>query len=94
MPQLAHDPQIQAKLKADFSFNWEQTPRKKRSLRETIKISLYRDELILFVREVDYLTEHPEDIQWLKDNLRPRLWRKFVAEYNKRKASAAPVLEE
>ncbi|KAK2765339.1 hypothetical protein FQN54_008185 [Arachnomyces sp. PD_36] len=94
MPELARDPRVLAKLKTDFSFTRESTPRKKRPLREKIKEKLYRDELILFVSEMNYLREHPEDIQWLKDNLRLRLWQKFVAEFNRRKGSGAPPLEE
>lgn len=68
--ELAHDPQIKAKLKLSFSFTRqpEPGPHKKRPLHEYIKTNLNRGEITLFVSEMDYLKEHPEDVQWLKED--------------------------
>lgn len=41
-----------------------------------------------------YMREHPEDVEWLKAHLRPRLWRKFVAEMNRFKPRGAPNIQE
>ena len=37
---------------------------------------------------------NPEDIEWLKANVRPRFWRKFVAQANKYKMSSELDIEE
>jgi hypothetical protein len=36
------------------------------------------------------MRENPEDVEWLKTRVRPRLWRKFVAEVNVNKPPGAP----
>jgi hypothetical protein len=43
---------------------------------------------------MDYMREHPEDVMWLKVHVRPRLWRKFVAEMNANKSPSDPDIEE
>ena len=36
------------------------------------------------------MREHPEDLKWLKDHVRPRLWTKFVAQMNVSKSRGDP----
>jgi len=43
---------------------------------------------------MDYMREHPEDVEWLKAHVRPRFWRKFVNEVNISKPPGAPDIQE
>jgi hypothetical protein len=40
------------------------------------------------------MREHPEDLEWLKANVRPRFWQKFLTQVNDNKAPGAPDIEE
>jgi hypothetical protein len=94
MPQLAQDPIIHAKLKEDFPFTYRPDPqRAKRPIREIVKSRLYCDDN-LPNSNMEFMREHPEDMQWLKTHVRPRFWRKFVSEMNKWKPRGAPDIEE
>lgn len=95
LPQLATDPEIQAKLKEEVPFTWQPSKREKPKLPipKLIKSRLYCEEYIP-ISEMDYMREHPEDVKWLKDHLRPRLWTKFVAQMNANKSSGDPDIEE
>lgn len=44
--------------------------------------------------EMDHMREHLEDLKWLKAHVKPRFWRKFVADTNARRPLNAPILEE
>jgi hypothetical protein len=43
---------------------------------------------------VDYIREHPDDVEWLKANVRPRFLRKFLTQVNNYKPPGAPDIEE
>ncbi|KAK2865076.1 hypothetical protein FQN49_003936 [Arthroderma sp. PD_2] len=84
MPHLAQEPAIQEMLKTDFSFTWKPRPKREpRPVRKNIKYRLYSDDGIP-TEELKYIRDHPEDMQWLKENMRPRFWEKFLAVYNSR----------
>lgn len=93
MSQLAQDPMIWAKLKEHFPFTWEPSQREKHLRREIIKSKLYCD-ATLSDFDLEFMREHPEDMQWLKTHARPRFWRKFASEANKWKPQGAPNIEE
>ena len=96
LPQLAKDPQIQAKLK-EVPFTEEPPdPSKKREkppVRKLVKSMLYCDEHIP-PEELQYMRDHPEELEWLKSNVRPRLWRKFVDYANRFREPHIPKIEE
>ncbi|KAK2739594.1 hypothetical protein FQN57_006556 [Myotisia sp. PD_48] len=94
MPELAQDPKIRAHLKSDeSSFTYKPPKRPKPTTRESIKLCLYSDGN-LNRKLVNIVRENPEDLQWLKANLRPRFWEIFVAEANKTKPMGAEDIEE
>ncbi|KND87594.1 hypothetical protein TOPH_07718 [Tolypocladium ophioglossoides CBS 100239] len=94
LPQLAKDPKIQARLKGTpFTWQPKDPNRAKTPIRRLIKESLYCDEDISST-DLDYMREHPEDLQWLKGHIRPRFWRKFIAMLNARKPPGALDIEE
>jgi hypothetical protein len=43
---------------------------------------------------MDYMREHPEDVEWLKSHIRPRFWQKFVTELNANKPPSASDIQE
>jgi len=84
---------IQTKLKEDFPFTWQASKHAKRPRREMVKAKLYCD-ATLSNFDLEFMREHPEDMQWLKTHVRPRFWRKFVSEANTWKPEGAPDIEE
>ncbi|KAF2105731.1 hypothetical protein BDV96DRAFT_655306 [Lophiotrema nucula] len=95
LPQLATDPEIQAKLKEEVPFTWKPSKRERSDvpIPRLVKSRLAYEEN-LRSSEMDYMREHPEDAQWLKAHVRPRLWRRFVAEMNANRSPDDPVIEE
>ncbi|KAB8223942.1 hypothetical protein BDV33DRAFT_199989 [Aspergillus novoparasiticus] len=94
LPQLAKDPKIQAKLKEDVPFTYRRRlKREKPPIRKLVKSRLYCEENLL-ISEMDHMRESPEDLEWLKTHVRPRFWRKFVAEGNANKPPDAPDIQE
>ncbi|KAH8817338.1 hypothetical protein F5884DRAFT_830412 [Xylogone sp. PMI_703] len=91
---LAADPKIQAGLK-DFHFTRQ--PKKREELEvpipRLVKSRLYYEEH-LSDSEMDHMRKHPEDMEWLKAHIRPRLWRKFVVEMNAYRSDSDPVIKE
>ncbi|KAH8762226.1 hypothetical protein F5882DRAFT_383933 [Hyaloscypha sp. PMI_1271] len=102
LPQLAKDPEIQAKLKTDVPFTRQPSEREKPPIRAPrggpdsttlVKSRLCCEEDIP-ISEVDYIRAHPEDVEWLKANVRPRFLRKFSTQVNNNKPPGAPDIEE
>jgi hypothetical protein len=62
-------------------------------MRKLVKSRLYCDEN-LDVLEMNYMRDHPEDLEWLKAHVRPRFWRKFVERINAKKPPGAPDIQE
>ncbi len=80
----------QAKLKTDIPFTWQPSEREKPPIRKLVKSRLYCQEYI----PISEVREHPEDVGWLKANVRPRFWRKFLTQVNDNKPPGAPDIEE
>lgn len=57
LPQLAKDPEIQAKLKEDVPFTQKPSEREKPPIRKLVKSRLYCDDN-LAISEMDYMREH------------------------------------
>lgn len=94
LPQLAKDPEVQAKLIKYAPFTPQPSEnREPRPIRRLIKSRLY-DDSGLPNEEIEYMREHPEDLEWLKAHVRPRIWRKFVAVANARKPPGTLDIEE
>ncbi|KND87598.1 hypothetical protein TOPH_07717 [Tolypocladium ophioglossoides CBS 100239] len=69
--KLSKDPKIQAKLKGvPFTYQPKDPNRVKAPIRRLVKERLYCDESF-WPEEMDYMREHPEDLQWLKGHVRP-----------------------
>lgn len=74
-------------LKRSYPFTWKnpppvQSPRAP-TLPEYVFIKLH-EELEILDQELDFMSEHPEDVKWLKDNLPPELISKFESLMNSR----------
>lgn len=84
---------MQALLAKHAPFTWRRKEKEPLPLRKSVKLKLHCDEDIL-TSEMDYIREHPEDVEWLEANLRPRFWRKLLTEVNANKPPGAPDIEE
>lgn len=93
LPQLAKDPVVQAVPEKHAPFTYQRRERKERPIRKVIKYRLHCLESIP-VPEIEYVREHPEDIEWLKTHLRPRLWRTFISQANFKKTPGTPNIQE
>lgn len=45
--------------------------------------------------ESEHMWQHSENVKWLKENVREKLWKRFVADMNRQKPSVdTPDMEE
>jgi hypothetical protein len=83
MPELLQSEEVQAELK-EMPFTlppWE--PYEKPPIRETVRKRLRRVQTIPD-KELEYMKEHPEDMEWLEKKVKPRFWSNFLAQIESR----------
>jgi len=83
------DPGIHAKIKEHVPLTWQSSKRETPPIRKLIKSRLYCDDNIP-TSELDYMREHPEDLEWLKAHIRPRFRQKCVTEVNANRPPGVP----
>lgn len=86
MPQLLqHEPVQEELTKYPFTPRPQSPvePREPEPVRESVRYRLRATEWIP-TRELDYLKEHPEDMEWLKRKVRPRFYANLLAQIEAR----------
>ena len=76
MPQLAQSLEVQVKLKEEYPFTRPKTPHKRPPRRETVRSKL-RCAMELSDADLKFMSDHPEDVEWLKDHVESRFSLKF-----------------
>jgi hypothetical protein len=67
-----------------------QKPRPKKSTRELCQSRLWHDSSIPY-HDLDYMNKHPEDVEWLKNNVEPKFFERFQAQLDKYHNSEPPI---
>lgn len=58
-------------------------PPKERPIRDSVRSKLRKDKRIND-SELEYMKEHPEDMEWLERKVKPRFWSNFLAQIKSR----------
>lgn len=92
---MERDSKIQTRLREEVKFTYNKQPSKrpKPPMREIIRMALY--ELSpLTLEEIEHMRNNPEDREWLKTHVRPKMWKAFVAAANETGPVGAPQILE
>ncbi|KAB8266998.1 hypothetical protein BDV30DRAFT_55589 [Aspergillus minisclerotigenes] len=81
MPELLQSKDVQDELKEVPFTPQREVGWKKRPIREIVRIRLCKAQIIP-KKELDYMKEHPEDMEWLERKVKPRFWSQFLAQLN------------
>lgn len=78
-PELLQLKEVQAELKQVPFTEPPPGPYKRDPIREIVRIRLRKD-MKIPAREIKYMKEHPEDMEWLERKVKPRFWSNFLAQ--------------